>query len=552
MARTASSVCVPVVAGLLATLLCSVAHTAARTPPAEGVAADAHRQPLPSVPRRGHDRQQLNGGAEAAEGALSIGATIEQRLGGPRGAVEGIVSIGATAAESAVASVWTSLDGAGWTVSNSTVSVPATVPGTVPDALFRAGVEGDPHFGYNQQTVLEYSTASNFTYTRYFPTPVGYAAATMREGVSGAGMGQSGTGAGVGGRSGGLIQLVFDGIDTASRIVLNGHVLGSTNNMHLQYAFDAGAALLPAGTAADNRLEVHIEPAVEYAARQAAQNGDPGCLKHNRGSYWPAKFGHDTICSTYVRKNTGSFGWDCARAFVAQGIWKSVWLRTVAVADIDEIVPAVTGRIAPDGASNQFEVASRVFLTVASACSLTLKVEGSWVPADPLEHTIALPAGRHNVSLPVLAATNVRLWWPNGFGEPSLYNITVTLSVVGSDGGSDVVAAKSKSIGFRTFDFVGSVGNNTDYHGNASLYFRVNGRPMFAKGHNWMPSTVLIADTPSDRAMKQSRLADARSVGANTIRVWGGGIYETEAFYEAADRYVGAICPRVSVGWLPN
>lgn len=81
-------------------------------------------------------------------------------------------------------------------------------------------------------------------------------------------------------------------------------------------------------------------------------------------------------------------------------------------------------------------------------------------------------------------------------------------------------------IGFRLFEFVGSVGNNTDRwgDGNASLWFKVNGFPMYAKGNNWMPSSVLTADDAHYQELTVARLKDEVAVGGNTIRVWGGGV----------------------------
>lgn len=413
----------------------------------------------------------------------------------------------ASEAQAAAATTVVPLDGDGWTVSNASVSVPASVPGTVPEALFRGGVEGDPRFGYNQNTVLQYSTAGNYTYRRTFATP------------------PEATGAA-------LVQLVFDGVDTAAAVSVNGHLVGQTRDMHLQYQFDVTGLLVPPGSAAGNTLEVHIESAVEFAARQAARHGDPGCKKWNRGPRWPSKFGHDTVCSTYIRKNTGSFGWDCARAFVAQGIWKGVRLRVVPSLAIDEVVPVISGSLGDDpGASNAFHVETKVFFRSAGPADIVVTAEGSWAPGNPVRvHASVAGAGEHNVTLDTLAANNVALWWPNGLGAPTLYNLTVTITI-----GSRAVTTAQRRVGFRTFEFVGSVGNNTQHYGNASLFFRVNGRPTFAKGHNWMPSNVLIADTADDRAGKRARIADARAVGANTIRIWGGGIYETQAFYDAAD-----------------
>ena len=177
----------------------------------------------------------------------------------------------------------TSLDGTDWTISNANTSVrvTASVPGTVPDALYRAGVEGDPSFGRNQLRVLDYSTEDNFTYTRSFVTPASCVAKTSR------------------------CELIFGGVYTAANIVLNGHIIGSVRDMHLRYVFDVSEQLAVDAPALNNTLEVRITSAVMWAAAYAAANGDPGCKKRNRGPKWPAHNGHGTICSTYIRKNTG-------------------------------------------------------------------------------------------------------------------------------------------------------------------------------------------------------------------------------------------------------
>ena len=186
------------------------------------------------------------------------------------------------------------------------ISVAAAVPGTVPDALHAAGLIGDPVYGRNSDIVIGLMTADNFSYTKQFLTPAACAATTTR------------------------CELVLEGVDTAATVSLNGNVLGQTENMHLRYVFDMTSALhRSSGTDGDgdgdgdthNVLTISIESATSYAARVAADHGDPNCTV-NRGPTWPAKFGHGTICSPYIRKNTGSFGWDCARAFVAQGVWK--------------------------------------------------------------------------------------------------------------------------------------------------------------------------------------------------------------------------------------
>jgi beta-mannosidase len=261
------------------------------------------------------------------------------------------------------------------------------------------------------------------------------------------------------------------------------------------------------------------------------------------------KFGHGTICSPYVRKNTGSFGWDCARAFVAQGLWKSVWIRSVPPKEavVDMVVPIVTGSVTASSPSligshnnaadpdNTFHVEVRVMVVSnfgGVPTPVTVWVEGSWSDAPKGTKMEAMVTNDTHIITINVTATNVELWWPNGEGAQTLHTIRCAIQVHSEPIGPVTIT----TIGFRTFELMGSVGNSTPLHnGVAPLWFKVNGRPVYAKGHNWMPSSVLIADDAADQANKRARMRDAVSVHANTIRVWGGGIYETDTFYRAAD-----------------
>ena len=339
-----------------------------------------------------------------------------------------------------------SLDGF-WSLRNSSAGAEgqplrAPVPGTVPGALFAAGAKPDPQFGRNQLDVFDYSTADTFTFMRTFATPAGGCAGARR------------------------CELIFDGIDTAATVAVNGHIVGKPNNMHMRWVFDVSTAL----TATNNVVEVEIIPATQYAHEQAAAQGDSNCTKHSR-NYWPEKWGHQTQCSGYVRKNTGSFGWDCAPAYVTAGIWRSVWLRVVETAAIDVVAPQISGTIADPSqpeASNAFAVEVRVFLAVAAEGPATVSVAGSWNKDAVASKRIILnaTASTHPVVL-TLSAKDVALWWPHGHGPSTqtLFNLTTRLdfntssSLRGGGGSSSEVV---QQVGFKTFEFVGSVGNNTE------------------------------------------------------------------------------------------
>ena len=179
-----------------------------------------------------------------------------------------------------------------------------------------------------------------------------------------------------------------------------------------------------------------------------------------------------------------------------------------------------SGTVDPENpeSSNNFEVEVRVFLVAAAAAGqATVSVTGSW-SSDAIA-TTQVQLRESTATAPQLAtlalhARNVPLWWPVGMGPSTqtLHNLTTTLALGSSnvqaaagaasaatatDTATDTSAAEvrvvtEQKVGFRTFEFVGSVGNKTARHGNknASLWFQVNGAPLFSKGNNWMPSSV--------------------------------------------------------------
>ena len=117
----------------------------------------------------------------------------------------------------------------------------------------------------------------------------------------------------------------------------------------------------------------------------------------------------------------------------------------------------------------------------------------------------------------------VKLWWPNGHGDQPLYELVVS---------SNNQLMDSRLIGFRTVELVQN--NYTDGIKGLSFFFRINSRPIFVKGSNWIPSDAFqerVTDEKLERLLMSAKLA-----GMNMLRVWGGGVYERDSFYEIADR----------------
>lgn len=130
----------------------------------------------------------------------------------------------------------------------------------------------------------------------------------------------------------------------------------------------------------------------------------------------------------------------------------------------------------------------------------------------------------NNVSLTIkIPDTAVQRWWPNGYGNQPLYQLSVS---------NKGVAIGSRLIGFRTVELIqheyGSPINGT------SFYFAINSKPIFIKGSNWIPSDS-FQERVSDEKL-QRLLVSAQLANMNMLRIWGGGIYERDSFYEMADR----------------
>ena len=161
----------------------------------------------------------------------------------------------------------------------------------------------------------------------------------------------------------------------------------------------------------------------------------------------------------------------------------------------------------------------------SSTVSALLKVDYHYSDSDTKEikKQIELRPGANTVSLPV-SIENPHLWMPNGWGEPSLYKFTASLSVDGVE-----IAKQERNVGLRTVRVV----MDDDEHGK-SFYFVVNGKPMFAKGANFIPDDALLPNVTQERYKRI--FEDVKAANMNMLRVWGGGIYEDDEFYDEADR----------------
>ncbi|MEV1332073.1 glycoside hydrolase family 2 protein [Micromonospora costi] len=290
------------------------------------------------------------------------------------------------------------------------------------------------------------------------------------------------------------VDLVCAGLDTVATVSVNGVEVGRTENMHRGYRFDV-RSLLRAG---DNTLAVRFDSAYRYAEAHRDRLGD-------RPNAYPEPFG-------FIRKMACNFGWDWGPTLVTAGIWQPIGLHAWSTARLAHVRPLVT----LDGPDGRVEL----HVEVERAGDAPLTVRAAVAGASG---TVTIPPGERGAVLTLTVREPAR-WWPRGYGEPARHLLDVTLST--PDG--DTLDVWSRRIGFRSV----RLDTSPDAHGSA-FTLHVNDVPVVARGVNWIPDDVF--PTRVTRARLAERLTQAADANVNLLRVWGGGRYESDDFYDLAD-----------------
>ncbi|WP_336690004.1 MULTISPECIES: beta-mannosidase [unclassified Chryseobacterium] len=286
------------------------------------------------------------------------------------------------------------------------------------------------------------------------------------------------------------IELIFNGLDTFSEIYLNGKLIQSTDNMFRKWTIPVRQSLKND----ENILQVKFRSAVNVG-KELAQK---------------VPFTMPESPRSFVRKAQYQFGWDWGPRLVTAGIWKDVKLNFWNIARFDHI--KIEQKILTKQKAD-LNIHAEIFATEEGKYSFSINGKSQ---------NISLKSGLNLISIPY-QIQNPKLWQPNGWGNPNLYDIKVSLQK-----DSKMIAEKSEKIGLRTVELI----QEKDAK-RKSFYFKVNGKPMYAKGTNWIPG-----DSFSTRMTKekyQHLIKDCKDANMNMIRVWGGGIYEDDEFYKACD-----------------
>jgi len=293
-------------------------------------------------------------------------------------------------------------------------------------------------------------------------------------------------------------ELVFDGLDTFASIWVNGEHVGDVQNMFVQHRFDV-KNFLRKGV---NSLVVWFKsPKVVLEERLSKSD-----TKLKAAFYPPVVYG---------RKAQYSFGWDWGPRLPSVGIWKGVRLEALEVARIEDIHVRV--KLIENLAKATVSIALTAYKE--ALCDLKLKLIGY---DKVLVKKLHLQNGRNDAEFE-LEISDPELWWPSGYGKQKLYVIEVSLSQ-----GPVELERKSVRFGVRKVELV----QEQDDEGK-SFIIKINDVPVFCKGANWVPADSFLPRV--DRETYDRLLSLAKEANMNMLRVWGGGIYEDDAFYDLCD-----------------
>ena len=349
--------------------------------------------------------------------------------------------------------------------------IPAAIPGTVHTDLLNARLIPDPFYADNE-TALGWISELDCIYETSFDFPEDFAdnAPTL---------------------------ICFEGLDTICEINLNGYEVGQTNNMFRQYEFDISKFL----KLKNNLLQVKFKSPLRVSVEMQKKYGKIFSIRKQQ--------------RVYLRKAQYSFGWDWGPAFPTMGIWKPVYLLQPALMMIKTVL-FDTIDILDEEAQAQIKIELEGKIDNNNSVLIEIKNKKQLFKKE-------IPVQDSNFIEAIICIKNPELWWPNGYGKQTLYDLQISLL----DNRQTIVDTWHKKVGIRKIQLVTSEMDKSVFR------FYVNNKPVYIKGANWIPSDSFI---PRITESKYQKLLNfAKKSNMNMLRVWGGGIYESDIFYQICD-----------------
>jgi len=299
------------------------------------------------------------------------------------------------------------------------------------------------------------------------------------------------------------IELVFNGLDTYANVFLNDTPILSADNMFRTWRVDVKKFLRPGPNVLRIKFRSPINEILPVMAKLDYE--------------LPASNDQGEKTSPYTRKAPYQYGWDWGPRFVTSGIWKPVELEAWDDARIDDL------HIKQNSISKEkADLTAAVEVVTSSPTTVTVEIENAADNHVVATKRINLTAGANDLEIPLTIA-NPRLWYPVGFGDQAMYTFAAHLKF-----GGKTVDNREKRTGLRTLE----LRQVPDQFG-ISFEFVVNGIPIFGHGANWIPADSFPTRVTPEKY--RQLLTSLRDANMNMVRVWGGGIYEDDHFYDLAD-----------------
>lgn len=354
-------------------------------------------------------------------------------------------------------------------------SFPVEVPGSVLSSLFHADAIEDPFDRMN-----EYQTRDlfwkDYEFSRDFQVT-----ASILENEN--------------------IELVCEGIDTLADIFINEKLAASVNNMHRTYRIPVKEFL----TLGSNHIRVYFHSPLQFIEEYKYDENKKityipcGCMKGNQ----------------LIRKAHSMFGWDWGPQLIDAGIFRDIYLAAWSGSRIEDIM------------IHQEHFDHKVEVSVSVDCSLPTEKNKLGIRIfkensgdDPAFYVI--PADKKTA---VFSIEDPELWWPNGYGEQPLYKIEIQLL----DEEGNVLEEQEKIIGLRTL----TISREKDQWGR-EFAFMVNGVKIFSMGGNYIPEDCIYSRITHER--QEFLVKSMKRAHYNCVRIWGGGYYPSDYFYDLCDR----------------
>ena len=351
----------------------------------------------------------------------------------------------------------------------------AEIPGSVMSVLLKHGKAPDPHYRLNEYEVRELFR-KDYEFVRKFN-------------VSGELIEKE------------KIELICYGLDTLAEIYINDSLLAKTNNMHRTWRFECKSFLRKG----ENQIRILFRAPITYI-----ENYKPG--EHKEISYVStgAMMGNQ-----YLRKAHCMFGWDWGAQLPDAGIWRDIELIGYSEGRIEEV------EILQNHRKDQVELRINSELQLLEKGSFILEYTLTTSENKEMTYQIPVDGRRNNFSIVV---EKPQLWWPNGYGEQPLYHLSVVLKYKDS-----LLDHKEFTLGLRTM----TISQEKDEWGS-EFTFMVNGIKIFAKGADYIPEDLIYSRITRDRI--EYLLDSCARANFNCIRVWGGGYYPSDTFFDICDR----------------